>query len=379
METKREVVMYPSGREQMGLAEKITNDHLGSILADLLGYTFAGHYRGPDCHTGVLYFVPYKTIIGFEEALQLGIHTPADLFGGIVPHAFMATKAISHGLIHPAAAQPEGWNKTFTQILEREAVVLPGFTIFGLDDARVAIERLLPNGTVRAKRAVGIDLKGQTIICTVEDLETFMAEIPKDELARCGVVLERHLEGIQTLSIGHVIIGDFTLSYVGKQRTTTNNYGEPTYGGSDLMIMRGGFDELLNLPVPDHVRLAVQQTVIYDQAAIEHLGIIASRRNYDVGQGYDAGRNFVSGVLEQSWRIGGASGAEIIGARVLRSQPETAVIQASTHNQFGDSVKPPDGAIVHFQGYDYGSTGYLAVYTTVKRLRTEDICSIFSA
>ena len=40
-------------------------------------------------------------------------------------------------------------------------------------------------------------------------------------------------------------------------------------------------------------------------------GFFASRRNYDVAQGVDAAGRRRSGVLEQSWRLGGASGAEI--------------------------------------------------------------------
>lgn len=44
-----------------------------------------------------------------------------------------------------------------------------------------------------------------------------------------------------------------------------------------------------------------------DAAALDCFpGFFASRRNYHIGQGRDAKGRFKSGVLEQSWRIGGA-------------------------------------------------------------------------
>ena len=50
--------------------------------------------------------------------------------------------------------------------------------------------------------------------------------------------------------------------------------------------------------------------MIDDAAATECFpGLVASRRNYDVAQGTNARGKRCSGVLEQSWRLGGATGA----------------------------------------------------------------------
>jgi len=60
----------------------------------------------------------------------------------------------------------------------------------------------------------------------------------------------------------------------------------------------------------------------YDEATVEFHGFTASRRNYDVGQGVGADGRPRSGVLESSWRMGGASSAELAAltafARTLR-------------------------------------------------------------
>src|SRR3712207_8788490 len=41
---------------------------------------------------GRVYFVPSCTLIGLEQARQLGITGEDDLFGGVVPYPFVATK-----------------------------------------------------------------------------------------------------------------------------------------------------------------------------------------------------------------------------------------------------------------------------------------------
>src|SRR3954463_7685949 len=80
-------------------------------------------------------------------------------------------------------------------------------------------------------------------------------------------------------------------------------------------------------------------------------GMILSRRNYDVAQGYDGRRQLRSGVLEQSWRIGGASGAEIAALEAFRANPALEVVRASTMEIYGDRDPPPH-ATVYFRGVD---------------------------
>jgi len=48
--------------------------------------------------------------------------------------------------------------------------------------------------------------------------------------------------------------------------------------------------------------LAVNQARRYDKCTCAYPGFVASRRNYDVGQGTDANGEWRSGVFEASWR-----------------------------------------------------------------------------
>lgn len=80
-------------------------------------------------------------------------------------------------------------------------------------------------------------------------------------------------------------------------------------------------------------------------------GTLVSRRNYDVLRGLDAAGRPRSGVLEQSWRMGGASGAEIVALEAFRADPGRHVVRARTVEVYGPSHMPP-GATVYFHGTD---------------------------
>lgn len=103
------------------------------------------------------------------------------------------------------------------------------------------------------------------------------------------MVLEQDLSDVVTHSVGQSFIGDKVLSYCGDQYLTNDAHGEDVYGGSNLLVVQGGYDELLKLDLPDDVRLAIEQAQVFDAAANEaYPRFYASRRNYDIAQGLDS-------------------------------------------------------------------------------------------
>jgi hypothetical protein len=70
-------------------------------------------------------------------------------------------------------------------------------------------------------------------------------------------------------------------------------------------------------------------------------------------------------VLEQSWRIGGASGAEIAALETFRTDPGLHVVDASTFEIFGESPDPPPDARVSFRGVDE-QVGPITKYALVR-------------
>lgn len=77
----------------------------------------------------------------------------------------------------------------------------------------------------------------------------------------------------------------------------------------------------------------------------------------------DQGRE-LSGVLEQSWRMGGASGAELAALQEFQRLQERPVVSASCTEVYGTEAHPPPGARVVFQGID-PEAGPLLKYTVV--------------
>lgn len=340
----------PGAREH----ELVSQIAVARELARLIGGRFDRYVdaTGPCEATQLGYVVPNDTIVGVEVARRWGIETVDDLYGGVVPFPFVATKVITHPLFAADAARPPGWDGRFAARVAD--VVLPGYAAFSLKDVRRAARALLPGGPVRLKLASGVGGVGQTVIDQAQALDERLAQIDAGELARAGAVVEYDLRGTRTWSIGQVRVGSLCASYCGTQRTTRNRHGDDVYGGSSITLVRGGFEALDPLVAGDEaLRRAVGFARIYHDAAFASFpGMFASRCNYDVVQGVDARGAERIGVLEQSWRLGGASAAELVALHALREHPERTSACAETVEWHGEAPELPADAIVHFRGVD---------------------------
>ena len=189
-----------------------------------------------------MYLVPAETIVGLSLARELGLAGEEDLFGGVVPHAFMATKAITHPLVSTTAPAPHAWSSQFPEHVAD--VVLPGFTAFSGVDAEVAGFQLLTLGPVRVKLVAETGGRGQVVVKNLAELQSCLAGIDSMALSEHGVVLEHNLTDVSTLSVGQVRIGGTVASYFGHQYLTKNNSGSDAYAGSTLTVVRGDFNAL---------------------------------------------------------------------------------------------------------------------------------------
>lgn len=344
------VVVYPC-RPNLSSHDAVTQNMLAEKLAGIRGEEFGGAFDPASPYDRPLYFVPNDTLVETRFARGLGIHSEHDLFGGVVPHAFVATKIITHALPPSATCIPAGWSAEFCHRVRD--VVLPGHSAFSRRDALDAGMKLLERGPIRLKKPSGIGGLGQSVVCRKEALEQELEQLDAQELSRIGLVLERNLKQPETRSIGQVKVGKLLATYCGTQRLTTDNHGGQVYGGSDLIIVRGDFDELLRLPLGQQVQVAISQARTYHAAAMAcYPDMFASRCNYDIAQGVDEEGRWYSGVLEQSWRIGGASGAEVAALEAFRDDPSLPVVRASTTEVYGAHPALPAGAVLYFQGND---------------------------
>ena len=342
--------------------ERVAHAALAERLAALLGRAFAGEYDAHAGHAGHVYFVPDETLL-LDRARELRIAGPCDLFGGVVPDRVVATKAITHGTIDGDDA-PDGWRPQLAERLRE--VVLDGYTAFSADAALSAGKRLLEQGAVRVKPAHLLGGAGQTVASNAQELGAALSALDARALRDHGVVLEQNIDAPRVFSVGEVRVAGLDIAYYGTQREVANHAGEQVYGGSDLHIVRGGIAGLLDLGLAAELRLAVVQTLAYDAAVREAFpDFFASRRNYDVLQGRDSTGREVSGVLEQSWRIGGASPAEIAALRAFAADPALQSVHASSHEVYTPPHVAPPEAEVLYDGTD-AHAGRLLKYSVVE-------------
>ena len=187
-----------------------TLDAIARALAAIKGYRFAGAYDPGDRHAGHLYFVPRDTLVS-SDANRLPINGEADLFGGVVRHAFVATKTITHPLIGSQALAPQGWSQRFPERVAQD--VLRGYSAFNIADARRAAVRLLDAGPVRLKLASSSGGTGQQTASDAAELDAALSELDADGMVRHGLVVEEDLSDVTTYSVGQVRIDKLSVSY----------------------------------------------------------------------------------------------------------------------------------------------------------------------
>jgi hypothetical protein len=340
--------------------EHATRAGIAARLAALLGHCYAGEYDPRERYALPLYFVPGETLCA-EMAAALGIRDERDFFGGAVPHAIVATKAITHPLVSPRACAPRGWSPAFARAVHH--AVLAGYSAFSAEDARTAGLRLLGKGPVRLKPCAALGGRGQRVVRDARALDAALDALEREGQVRSGVVLEPDLAAIVTHSVGQVRVGNLVATYHGTQSVTTDNFGAPAYGGSDLTVVRGGYPALLSCGLSPTACEAITRARIYDAAASTCFpGFFASRRNYDVAEGREESGTRCCGVLEQSWRIGGASGAEIAALEAFAADPTLTRAHTATVEVYGESEGPPAGSTVYFRGMDE-SVGLITKYS----------------
>ncbi|MDN6860433.1 DUF3182 family protein, partial [Pseudomonas sp. CAN2814] len=234
-------------------ADRSTHQALAAWLAEIQGLPFAAQppaERRPGQH---FYWIPDATVAGREQAAELGVQGPLDLFGGYVERAFQAGKAIVHPLIERPTLTPRGWSEAFATRVR--PLVLDGHSVFCHHDALRGASARLHRGPQRLKPAASRGGQGQQVVADADQLAQALARYEEQDYLH-GLVIEDDLDDPQTHSVGQVMINGVLLSYHGVQQRNRNPRGELVYGGSDLLVVRGDFDCLLALDLVASVQQA---------------------------------------------------------------------------------------------------------------------------
>ncbi|MCL1561021.1 DUF3182 family protein [Xanthomonas nasturtii] len=329
--------------------ERATHAWVCSEIARLLGARDAGVAGDGLIEVGTFH-VPDDTLTT-TQARGLGIRGAGDLLGGIVPHAFLATKVIGHPLVTDDAACLAGWDQALAKALI--PATLPGYTVFSHPDAVHAWQALSSGGEVRLKLPTGVGGNDQWRIADAVQLMQVLDSLPEDYLGTHGAVLERNILQPLTHSVGELCVAGIRIAYYGTQCSVRNADGGDVYGGSSLRVHRGSLEALMATALPPQEQRVVEQACRYDRfitAAYPELQI--SRRNYDVVSSEDASNTRVCGVLEQSWRIGGATPAELAAIGAFQHDPALQWVSASTHEIY--QGEPPADAQIYYRATQPG-------------------------
>lgn len=346
MDNTRRCIVALAGRESLPPHDRDPHEALCRRLAEALEWRYGGWHSPGQEYPDLPYFVPFETL-STDEAAARGVGSAESLLGGVVPHPFVATKAVAHPLVPGAIACPAGWNPDLGADIA--AYTLPGYTAFSKADLYRAIELLLPRGRVRLKCASSRGGVGQAVVSDAERDSAFVEGLEPDILA-AGIAAEVNLGELRTISIGEVDLPGMTLAYYGEQRLTTTERGVSVYGGSHLHVLRGNLAQLAQKPLPPGISHAIEAALGYEHGVMAAFpGTFASRRNYDVAIGSQDGGSERVAVLEHSWRAGGASAAEIAAYAALRAAPSERWMEAYTCELYGEAAPPP-GAQVLFRG-----------------------------
>ena len=107
--------------------EACTRAEIARRLARLIGCDYGGEHDPAARSDGRPYFVPSDTLTS-PVATSLGIRSAEDLFGGVVPASFVATKTITHPLLASDALAPERWSTEFPRLVASS--VIAGYSAF---------------------------------------------------------------------------------------------------------------------------------------------------------------------------------------------------------------------------------------------------------
>lgn len=329
--------LIPHQQSKIGFSEAdlITQQVLSQRFAALLDIKLLASpdtTAHPPLDLNECYYLPSHTLLQ-HEAKALGIKSLQDLYGGVVPYPFLLYKTLSHPIHHPSMNSPEGWNNDLGLILR--PYVLKGCSAFNTQDALWTAEGMIHDGPLRIKLATANAGRGQWVVNNHEEVVDLFNQAQYQPFFEEGVIIEEALNNTVSFSIGQTEIGNYLISYCGEQEVTIDLKGQHTYGGSTLSVVQGGYSQLENILSFEKHKEALRMVQQYERHIFKaYPQIYASRRNYDVLQGVNAKGQMRLGVLEPSWRAGGASMAELLAFEAFTANSRLHHIRTWTKERY---------------------------------------------
>jgi hypothetical protein len=339
------------------------NVGLAKYLASITTREFGGEFNAATAEIPDDAFWFLHGPIPPEEAAQLEI-TGRNFFGGITD-LLHAQKSVFHTPVPGAETIPDNFPSSFVEYLDKNKVLLPGYTAFSAHDAHTACDLLAARGYVpRFKDPLMSASKGQYRLESHDQLVALLEAKDEAALAQCGVVIEANMIGkadgeLDSLSGGWVEIDGRTNTSVGFM-TFAENITPFSIISSDRFVIRGDDPRPFLGLVDERYHGEAELLSVFRDANLLIPELRATRRNYNFIQGSFERSDGTPGetalkASEPTFRPGGATGAELLARDYLDKHPESDVVHVKCEIHYGDrsEIKIPEDAImIHEGGYE---------------------------
>lgn len=302
------------------------NGTVARLIAEYLERKYLGEVQ---ILGGEHYVVPPKTITK-ETAAKYGITGTAEFYGGAVEHLDHAGKAILHPTVSKDIPVPQYYSHTFAHHVDSDRFVLPGFTVFTVDDAQEAYAQMARRGhkSVRVKKTMESGGLGQKTINSMEELLEFIArKISAEELNTHGLVLEAAVKNPRTVSVGYAVLGESIVSFVANQKNGPGEEGTDRYLGARVKVIRGPMQNFSQEKLDEIETKSVTASVGFFRQ-YSYFNPVLSRISFDAINGKGSTGEELCGVSDITARLGGTCPALILSALELKNHPELKMIES---------------------------------------------------
>ncbi len=323
------------------------NQALAQYLASITGRIFAGEIFSPRRLGSGDYLLPHKPI-SLEEGRQFGIINPDQIFGAVIEPIY-AEKSIFHKTVPNAKFVPSKFPHEFATFLNDKGIVLIGYTAFSIEDVEKAYDLITDAGyAVRVKHPLGSSSTKQFRAKSKKQVLDFVRSEEVATLRKFGMILEVNLlnpndkrADVEGFSGGWTQLEGNIYSYLGRQMFAETGTTD-RYIGTRLQMVRGSVDNLGEVADSLVYQDVYRQLEKVAEATKLLPYLIGSRMNFDFIYGVREGIDGIIldespsvYVVEQSFRVGGASGAELVGIEYLKNNHEEASVTAVSRVHYG--------------------------------------------
>lgn len=304
---------------------KQRNGKIANMIARYKGLPYSESLQSCDPHD---VYVVAPTTFSNVEGERYDIKSPEDFYGLMIDDPLQVGKSILHPTV--STNPPSFYSSATARALQD--YVLPGRTAFSSADIVSTYNSFdTQRFGCRLKSAGESDGNGQyTINDSSHLIHVLETKVTEEQISKQGLVIEPNVVDPKTISAGFFILNGRMMAFIGNQIDIKGSDGSNKYGGADLLVANGGFEEL-EMFVTDERKQQALHHVKNFIATFMNYGPIASRLSVDYLYGRDKYGDELAGCTDITGRLGGTCPGLLMAAGEFKKNPTLRYAQTSVH------------------------------------------------